>query len=34
VVSVIGDGFVPTLEGDRLTLTDPGSIGLVYRAAD
>ncbi len=34
VVSVIGDGFVPTIEGDLLTLTDPGSIGLVYRAAD
>jgi heat shock protein HslJ len=34
VVSVIGDGFVPTIEGDLLTLTDPGSIGLVYRADD
>lgn len=34
VVSVVGDGFVPTIEGDLLTLTDPGSIGLVYRAAD
>jgi heat shock protein HslJ len=34
VVSVIGDGFVPTIEGDLLTLTDPGSIGLVYRAED
>ncbi len=34
VVSVVGDGFVPSIEGDLLTLTDPGSIGLVYRAAD
>jgi heat shock protein HslJ len=32
VVSVIGDGFVPTVEGDLLTLTDPGGVGLVYRA--
>lgn len=32
VVSVVGDGFVPSLEGDLLTLTDPGGIGLVYRA--
>lgn len=32
VVSVIGDGFVPTLDGDVLTLSDPGGIGLVYRA--
>ena len=34
VVSVVGDGFVPTIEGDLLTLTDPGGAGLVYRAAD
>jgi heat shock protein HslJ len=34
VVSVIGDGFVPTIDGGLLTLTDPGSIGLVYRAVD
>jgi heat shock protein HslJ len=32
VVTVIGDGFVPTVEGDLLTLTDPGGVGLVYRA--
>ena len=32
VVSVIGDGFVPTVEGQLLTLTDPGGIGLVYRS--
>jgi heat shock protein HslJ len=31
VVSVVGDGFVPTLERDLLTLTDPGGVGLVYR---
>lgn len=34
VVSVIGDGFFPTVEGDLLTLLDPGSIGLVYRAGE
>lgn len=34
VVSVIGDGFVPTIEGDLLTLVDPGGIGLVYRAQE
>ena len=34
VVSVIGDGFVPTIDGDLLTLVDPGGIGLVYRAAE
>ncbi len=34
VVSVIGDGFVPTIEGDLLTLIDPGGVGLVYRAQD
>ena len=34
VVAVIGDGFVPTVEGDLLTLTDPGGVGLVYRAAE
>ncbi|MEA2651137.1 MAG: hypothetical protein QOI85_858 [Chloroflexota bacterium] len=34
VVSVIGDGFIPTIEGDLLTLMDPGGIGLVYRAEE
>lgn len=34
VVSVLGDGFVPTIEGDLLTLIDPGGVGLVYRAED
>ena len=34
VVRVIGDGFVATLDGELLTLTDPGSVGLVYRARD
>lgn len=34
VVQVIGDGFVPTIEGDQLTLTDPGGVGLVYRSGD
>ncbi|MEO7295438.1 MAG: META domain-containing protein [Candidatus Limnocylindria bacterium] len=34
VVSVIGDGFIPTIEGDLLKLMDPGGIGLVYRTGD
>lgn len=34
VVSVIGDGFMPSVEGDLLTLVDPGSVGLVYRAGE
>lgn len=32
VIQVIGDGFVPTIEGRLLTLVDPGGIGLVYRS--
>jgi len=32
VVSVIGDGFVPSVDGELLTLNDPGGVGLVYRA--
>jgi hypothetical protein len=31
VVAVIGDGFRPIVEGDQLTLTDPGGLALVYR---
>jgi len=34
IVSVIGDGFIPTIDGELLTLMDPGGIGLVYRAED
>lgn len=34
VVAVIGDGFVPSLDGQRLTLTDRGDEGLVYVAAN
>ncbi len=34
VVSVIGDGFVPTIEGDLMTLVDPGGVGLVYRSSE
>ena len=34
VASVIGDGFVPTIEGNLLTLMDPGGVGLVYRAGE
>lgn len=34
VVSVIGDGFVPSIEGERLTLLDPGGVGLVYRPSE
>jgi heat shock protein HslJ len=32
VINVLGDGFVPTLQGDRLTLTSRGNEVLVYRA--
>lgn len=32
VVTVIGDGFVPIVDGDQLTLSDAGGLGLVYRA--
>ena len=34
VVSVIGDGFVPSVVEGLLTLTDPGGVGLVYRAEE
>ena len=34
VVSVIGDGFIPTIDENLLTLVDPGGIGLVYRAEE
>ncbi len=34
VVSVIGDGFIPSVEGDLLTLMDPGGVGLVYRSGE
>ena len=34
VVSVIGDGFVSSIEDDLLTLLDPGGVGLVYRAEE
>lgn len=34
VVSVIGDGFIPSIEGNLLTLMDPGGIGLVYRGGE
>lgn len=30
VITVLGDGFVPTVDGQRLTLTD-GALGLSYR---
>jgi heat shock protein HslJ len=32
VVSVIGDGFIPSVDGDLLTLVDPGGVALVYRS--
>ena len=32
VVAVLGDGFVPELDGDRLVLTSSGNEGLRYRA--
>lgn len=34
VVAVIGDGFIPSVDGNLLTLMDPGGTGLVYRAGD
>ena len=34
VVSVIGDGFVPSIEEGLLTLLDPGGVGLVYRSSE
>jgi heat shock protein HslJ len=34
VVGVIGDGFVASIDGDLLTLVDPGDVGLVYRAEE
>jgi heat shock protein HslJ len=34
VVSVIGDGFRASVVADLLTLTDPGGVGLVYRAEE
>lgn len=32
IVTVLGDGFRATVEGDQLTLTSQGGLGLVYRA--
>ncbi|TQN41412.1 heat shock protein HslJ [Blastococcus colisei] len=32
VVTVLGDGFQVSVDGDRLTLSDPDGRGLVYRA--
>jgi heat shock protein HslJ len=32
VVTVLGDGFRPTIEGDLLTITSMGDQGLVYRS--
>ncbi|MGH2401543.1 MAG: META domain-containing protein [Candidatus Limnocylindria bacterium] len=34
VVSVIGDGFIPSVDDDLLTLMDPGGVGLVYRSGE
>ncbi len=34
IVSVIGDGFRASVDGDQLTLTDSGGLGLVYRASE
>ena len=33
VVSVIDDGFIPTVDGDELTLSDVNGDALIYRAA-
>lgn len=34
VVTVLGDGFVPTIDGTRLTLTSVGDEGLSYQAVE
>lgn len=34
VLEVLGDGFTVQIDGDRLTLADPGGQGLIYRAAE
>lgn len=34
VTGVLGDGFSAAVDGDRLTLTSAGGLGLVYVAAD
>lgn len=34
VVTVLGDGFTPSIDGDRLTLTSAGNEGLSYKAID
>jgi heat shock protein HslJ len=34
IIIVIGDGFIPTIEANLLTLMDPGGVGLVYRASE
>jgi len=34
VVEVLGDGFQVAIEGDRLTITSRGNLGLSYRAAE
>lgn len=32
VTGALGDGFRAEVDGDRLTVTDEGAVGLVYRA--
>ena len=34
VVTVLGDGFTPSIDGDRLTLTSAGNEGLGYKAIE
>ena len=34
VITVLGDGFVPSIDGTRLTLTSVGDEGLSYQAVD
>lgn len=34
VLGVVGDGFRASVEGDQLTLSDDGGLGLVYRASE
>jgi hypothetical protein len=33
VVTVLGDGFTVAIEGNQLTLTSTGNLGLVYRTS-
>lgn len=34
IIGVLGDGFRPAIDGDRLTVTSQGGVGLTFRAGD